>query len=130
MICGRNCQRQRGHKGGREDYKVQIVYTDYASNTPRAVQAAERLITDEKVNFLFAPFGSGAAKAASGVSEKYEMPTIAATASSAQVYDQGYKYFFGTFTPNNTLTEPLADIVSKDLRSKRSAFSLATSVLP
>jgi branched-chain amino acid transport system substrate-binding protein len=91
--------------------KVEIVYTDYQSNTPRAVQATERLITQDKVNFMFSPFGSGAAKAASTVSEKYQMPTIAATASSAQVYDQGYKYLFGTFTPNETLTEPLSDIV-------------------
>jgi branched-chain amino acid transport system substrate-binding protein len=70
---------------GGKTYKVEIVYVDYASNTPRAVQAAERLITDDKVNFLFSPFGSGAAKAASNVSEKYGIPTIAATASSAQV---------------------------------------------
>ena len=96
---------------GGKRMKVEIVYTDYQSNTPRAVQATERLITQDKVNFMFSPFGSGAAKAASTVSEKYQMPTIAATASSAQVYDQGYKYLFGTFTPNETLTEPLSDIV-------------------
>ncbi len=102
-----------GIKVGGKSYKVEIVYVDYASNTPRAVQTAERLISEDKVNFLFAPFGSGAAKAASGVSEKYGIPTIAATASSAQVYDQGYKYLFGTFTPNDTLTEPFADIVTK-----------------
>lgn len=98
---------------GGKKMKVEIVYTDYQSNTPRAVQAAERLITQEKVHFLFSPFGSGAAKAASTVSEKYGVPTIAATASSAQVYDQGYKNLFGTFTPNETLTEPMADIVTK-----------------
>lgn len=102
-----------GVKVGAKRMKVEIVYVDYQSNTPRAVQAAERLITQDKVNFLFSPFGSGAAKAASSVSEKYQVPTIAATASSAQVYDQGYKYLFGTFTPNDTLTEPLADIVKK-----------------
>ena len=33
------------------------------------------------------------------------------TASSSQVYDQGYKYLFGTFTPNDTLTTPLTQIV-------------------
>ena len=103
--------RNGGVQVGNRRMKVEIVYVDYQSNTPRAVQAAERLITQDKVNFLFSPFGSGAAKAASTVSEKYQVPTIAATASSAQVYDQGYKYLFGTFTPNDTLTEPLADIV-------------------
>lgn len=102
-----------GITAGGKTYKVEIVYVDYESNTPRAVQSAERLITSDKVNFLFSPFGSGAAKAASSVSERYRIPTIAATASSVEVYDQGYKYLFGTFTPNDTLTNPLADIVSK-----------------
>ncbi len=91
--------------------KVEIVYVDYQSNTPRAVQATERLITQDNVQFVFAPFGSGAAKAASTVAERYGVPMIAATASSAQVYDQGYKFLFGTFTPNDTLTNPLAAII-------------------
>ncbi|MCC7347961.1 MAG: amino acid ABC transporter substrate-binding protein [Variibacter sp.] len=120
-----------GIKAGGKTYKVQIVYVDYASNTPRAVQTAERLITEDKVNFLFSPFGSGAAKAASGISEKYGIPTIAATASSAQVYDQGYKFLFGTFTPNDTLTEPLATIVAdkgKDI--KRIAILARNDLFP
>jgi len=96
---------------GGKKYKVEIVYSDYQSNTPRSVQATEQMITQEKVNFMFAPFGSGAAKAASTVAEKYKMPTLAATASSAQVYDQNYRYLFGTFTPNDTLTTPLTKLV-------------------
>lgn len=96
---------------GGKKYKVEIVYADYQSNTPRAVQTTEQMITQDNVNFLFSPFGSGAAKAGSSVSEKYKVPTIASTASSAQVYDQGYKYLFGTFTPNDTLTTPLTQIV-------------------
>ena len=96
---------------GGKKYKVEIVYADYQSNTPRAVQATEQMITQDNINFMFSPFGSGAAKAASTVSEKYKVPTIAATASSMQVYDQGYKYLFGTFTPNDTLTTPLTEIV-------------------
>jgi len=120
-----------GVKAGGKSYKVEIVYVDYASNTPRAVQTAERLITEDKVNFLFSPFGSGATKAASGVSEKYGIPTVAATASSEQVYDQGYKYLFGTFTPNDTLTEPLSTIVTKrDPNIKRVAILARNDLFP
>jgi branched-chain amino acid transport system substrate-binding protein len=120
-----------GIKVNGKTYKVEIIYVDYASNTPRAVQTAERLISEDKVNFLFSPFGSGAAKAASGVSEKYGVPTIAATASSEQVYDQGYKYLFGTFTPNDTLTEPLANIVIKrDPKIKRVAILARNDLFP
>lgn len=120
-----------GIKVAGKAYKVELVYADYASNTPRAVQTAERLISEDKVNFLFSPFGSGAAKAASGVSEKYGIPTIAATASSEQVYDQGYKFLFGTFTPNQTLTEPLANlVVAKDSKIKRVAILARNDLFP
>ncbi len=118
-----------GVKVGNERYQVKIVYNDYQSNTPRAVQLAEKLITEDKVNFLFSVFGSGATKAASGVSEKYGVPTMAATASSEEVYNQGYKYLFGTFTPNPTLTEPLSDIVKEKVPNVKKVAILARNDL-
>lgn len=114
---------------GGKKMKVEIVYTDYQSNTPRAVQTAERQITQDKVDFLFAAFGSGAAKASSTVAERYKVPMIAATASAPQVYDQGYKYLFGTFTPNNTLTDPLSDIVKDKLGADAKVAVLARNDL-
>jgi branched-chain amino acid transport system substrate-binding protein len=120
-----------GIKVDGKSYRVEIVYTDYASNTPRAVQSAERNVTEDKVNFLFAPFGSGATKAASAISEKYGVPMIAATASSAEVYDQSYKFLFGSLTPNNTVSEPIAKLVtetSKDI--KRVAILARNDLFP
>jgi branched-chain amino acid transport system substrate-binding protein len=114
---------------GAKKYKVEIVYTDYQSNTPRAVQATEQMITQDNINFMFGPFGSGAAKAASTVSEKYKMPTLAATASSVQVYDQGYKYLFGTFTPNDTLTTPLTQIIKEKVPGVKKVAILARNDL-
>lgn len=107
-----------GIKAGGKTYKVEMVYADYQSNTPRAVQLVDKLVSQDKVNFLFSPFGSGATKAASATSEKYGIPTVAGTASSAEVFDQGYKYLFGLFTPNDTLTEPLADLIRQKLSGK------------
>src|ERR1700731_1823818 len=114
---------------GGKKYKVEIVYADYQSNTPRAVQTTEQMITQDNINFLFGAFGSGAAKAASTVSEKYKVPTIAAAASSSQVYDQGYKYLFGTFTPNDTLTTPLTDIIKSKAPEVRKIAILARNDL-
>ncbi|MCA0317702.1 MAG: amino acid ABC transporter substrate-binding protein [Proteobacteria bacterium] len=98
--------------GGRK-LPVRIIYSDYQSATPRGVQACEFLVNQEKAHFLFSPFGSGAAKAGSAIAERYKIPMIAPTASSVEVYDQGFKYLFGTFTPNSTLTEPLAKLVTE-----------------
>ena len=89
------------------------------------------MITEDKVNFLFAPFGSGATKAASAVSEKYGIPMIAPTASSAEVYDQNYKFLFGTLTPNETVSEPIAKLVTEKNRSiKRVAILARNDLFP
>jgi branched-chain amino acid transport system substrate-binding protein len=114
---------------GGKKYKVEIVYADYQSNTPRAVQTTEQMITQDNINFMFGAFGSGAAKAASTVSEKYKVPTIAAAASSSQVYDQGYKYLFGTFTPNDTLTTPLTEIIKSKAPDVKKVAILARNDL-
>ncbi len=42
--------------------KVQLVQYDYQSDGQRAAQLAEKLITDDKVDFLLSPFGSGHTK--------------------------------------------------------------------
>jgi branched-chain amino acid transport system substrate-binding protein len=114
---------------GGKKYKVEIVYADYQSNTPRSVQTTEQMITQDNINFLFGPFGSGAAKAASTVSEKYKVPTLAASASSVQVYDQNYKYLFGTFTPNDTLTTPLTQIIKSKAPDVKKVAILARNDL-
>jgi branched-chain amino acid transport system substrate-binding protein len=120
-----------GIKAGGKTYKVEIVYTDYASNTPRAVQSAERMITEDKVNFLFAPFGSGATKAASAVSEKYGVPMLAPTASSAEIFDQGYKYIFATLTGNSSVSVPIAKLVhEKNKDIKRVAVLARNDLFP
>lgn len=109
---------------------VEIVYYDYESATPKAVQLAEKLATDDRVDFMFSPFGSGATKAASTVSERYAIPTLAPTASSVEVYDQGYKNLFGTFTANDTLTEPLAEIVKGSGKVRKVAILARNDLYP
>jgi len=120
-----------GIKAGGKTYKIEIVYTDYASNTPRAVQAAERMIAEDKVTFLFAPFGSGATKAASAISEKYGVPMLAPTASSAEIFDQGYKYIFATLTGNSSVSVPIAKLVhEKNKDIKRVAILARNDLFP
>jgi branched-chain amino acid transport system substrate-binding protein len=118
-----------GIKAGSDTYKVEIIYSDYQSNTPRAVQSAELMITENKVDALFAPFGSGATKAVSAVTEKYGVPMIAAQAASAQVYDQGFKYLFGMYTPNSTVVQPLVDLVIEKNKTVKKVAVLARNDL-
>jgi branched-chain amino acid transport system substrate-binding protein len=120
-----------GIKAGGKTYKVEIVYTDYASNTPRAVQATERMITEDKVKFVFAPFGSGATKATSAISEKYKIPMLAPSASSRTIFDQGFKYIFATLTGNASVSVPIANLVhEKNKDIKRVAVLARNDLFP
>ena len=118
-----------GIEAGGQRVKVEIVYADYQSNTPAAVQLAERLIAEDHCSVLFGPLGSGATKATSSVTERYKVPLVAPTASSKEVYDQNYRFLFGTFTPNDTLTEPLADLVHAQFSDVRKVAILARNDL-
>ena len=120
-----------GIKAGADTYRVEIIYSDYQSNTPRAVQSTERMISEDQIDAVFAPFGSGATKAVSAVTEKYGVPMIASNAASVQVFDQGFKYLFGMYTPNSTVTQPLVDLViEKNKTVKRVAVLARNDLFP
>ena len=92
---------------GGQKKKVELVTYDYQSDGKRAQQLAEKLITDDKVHVLTAPFGSGHTKIVAGVAERYGIPVIASVASSESVYDQGFKNLFGTLAPNSGLVDAM-----------------------
>jgi branched-chain amino acid transport system substrate-binding protein len=92
---------------GGKKMKVEFVEYDYQTEGNRAGQLAEKLITDDKVDVLMAPFGSGHTKIVAAVAERYQVPLVACVASSVSVYDQGFKYLFGTLAPNTGMTESM-----------------------
>jgi branched-chain amino acid transport system substrate-binding protein len=87
--------------------KVELVKYDYQSDGQRSAQLAEKLITDDKVDFLLSPFGSGHTKIVATVAARYETPVLACAASSESVFDQNTKYLFGTLSPNGAMTSAM-----------------------
>jgi len=104
---------------GGKRMKVELVQYDYQTNEQRAQQLAEKLIVDDKVNFLLAPFGSGHTKVVAGVAERYGVPVMATSASSDSIFNQGYKYLFGTLAPNSGSVENLITVITKQMPSAR-----------
>jgi branched-chain amino acid transport system substrate-binding protein len=92
-----------GVKVGSEQRKVEAVKYDYQSETSRAVQIVQRLLTVDKVDFLFAPYGSGDTKATAVLAERYNIPMIASSASSEAVFDQKQKNLFGILFPTQAM---------------------------
>ena len=116
---------------GGKKMRVELVQYDYQTNEQRAQQLAEKLIVDDKVNFLLAPFGSGHTKVVAGVAERYGVPVMATSASSDSIFNQGYKHLFGTLAPNSGSVENLITVVTKQMpNAKRIAILGREDVFP
>lgn len=98
---------------GGKRMKVELIRYDYQTSEQRAQQLAERLIVEDKVDFLLAPFGSGHTKVVAGVAERYGVPVVATSASSESIFNQGYKNLFGVLAPNTGSIQNLLTTVSR-----------------
>jgi len=111
--------------------KLELVKYDYESNTNRAVQMMQRLITVDKVSFLLGPFGSGDTKATAVVAERYGVPMIAWSAASEAVFDQNFKNLFGILSPNQTIVDTEIAFYKKKVPDiKRVAILAQNSLFP
>jgi branched-chain amino acid transport system substrate-binding protein len=102
-----------GIEVGGKKYQVAIVYYDDGSNPETAAKLTEKLLTEDKVDFLLGPYGSGPTLTASTVAEKHQVPMVVAHAASPQIYDRGYKYIFGTLTLIDQYFGSILDMASK-----------------
>ena len=94
-------------------YKVQLFYSDAQSKPDQGASGAERLATQEKVDFVLGPYSSGVTLASAPVLEKYKVPMITGSAESPLIWKQKFKYTFGTIPPvNYTGATPLATIAN------------------
>ncbi len=88
-----------GIKVGRDRYLVEYKYYDDKSDQATAATLVEKLITEDKVKYIFGPFSSDITFATSAIGEKYKIITMAALANAEKVYTRGFKYTFGNFPP-------------------------------
>lgn len=86
---------------GQKNYKIEIVYYDDESKAPTSARLTEKLISEDKVSFLFGPYSSGIATATAAISERYKIITLTPMATANSLYERGYEYIY---TPS-----PLAD---------------------
>jgi len=90
-----------GIKVGGKTYEFEIIYYDDESNPKRAAQLAERLISQDGVEFMLGPYSSGLTKAMAPVTEKYGVPMVEANGASRSLFTKGYKYLFAVLAPAN-----------------------------
>ena len=114
---------QGGITVGGKAYKVKLVYYDDESKSERTAQLYEKLINEDKVNFLLGPYGSGPTGTATPIAEKYQIPMVEANGSAESIFSKGYKYTFAVLSPaKNYLRGVLDAILSKDPNVKTVAI--------
>ena len=72
---------------------IEVVFSDHQGNPEIAKTEAERLIQNEKVVSLVGAYQSSATKPASQSSERFKVPFVAGSSSSAALTERGLKYF-------------------------------------
>jgi branched-chain amino acid transport system substrate-binding protein len=81
-------------RGGLLGRKIKLVLLDDKSDTQTAIKLYEKLITEDKVDVLLAPYSSGITEAVANVNERYKMPFVAYGAASRPIWEKGRKYIF------------------------------------
>jgi branched-chain amino acid transport system substrate-binding protein len=92
-------------------YKIETKYYDDASNAQQSATLAEKLIKEDKVNFLLGPYGTSPTLQVSTVAEKNKIPMIEGNGAAESIFSQGYKYTFGVLSPAQNYLRGVVDLV-------------------
>ncbi len=123
-----------GIKVGNDVYKVEIKYYDDKSDAQTSAKLTEKLITQDKVNFIFGPYSSNITYATSNINEKYKVIMIASMANVNKIFTRGYKYIFAVLPLADKYMYPLLDFAKNedylDPKPKTVAVISANSFFP
>src|SRR6195256_336112 len=80
-------------------HPVTIKYYDDTSNANQSAVMMQKLITEDKANFLLGPYGSAATATDAAIWAEEEIPMVEANGAAQSIFNQGYKYTFGVLSP-------------------------------
>jgi hypothetical protein len=76
-------------RGGLLGHQIVLRLLDDKSDTQTAIKLYEKLITEDRVELLLAPYSSGITEAVANVNERYKMPFVAYGAASTPIWEKG-----------------------------------------
>ena len=97
---------------GTKKYKIAITYYDDQSDPQVSAKLTEKLITEEKVQFLLGPYSSGITLATSAIAEKYNMINMAVLANADSIYTRGYKNVFSILPPGSQILQSFLEMLT------------------
>src|SRR5256885_7302602 len=93
-------------------HPVTIKYYDDTSNANQSAVLMQKLITEDKANFLLGPYGSAATATDAAIAEQNEIPMVEANGAAQSIFNKGYKYTFGVLSPANKYLQGVIDLAA------------------
>jgi branched-chain amino acid transport system substrate-binding protein len=93
-------------------HPVQIKYEDDQSNANLSATLVQKLITDEKAQFILGPYGSAATATDAIIAEKNGIPMVEANGAAQSIFNKGYKFTFGVLSPANKYLTGVLDMAA------------------
>jgi branched-chain amino acid transport system substrate-binding protein len=110
-------------------YNFNVIYYDDESKGDRGATLAERLINQDKVQYMLGPYSSGLTKAIAPITEKYQIPMVEAEGASRSLFNKGYKYLFAVLsTSEQYLASAIALAAEKATESGKDPSSVRVAV--
>jgi branched-chain amino acid transport system substrate-binding protein len=103
---------QGGINVGGVRHPVKIQYYDDTSKSDQSAILMQKLITEDKAQFLLGPYGSAATATDAAVAEQNSIPMVEANGASQAIFSRGYKYTFGVLSPANKYLQGVIDMAA------------------
>src|SRR2546428_8947713 len=107
-------------------HPVAIKYEDDQSNANLSATLVQKLITDEKANFILGPYGSAATASDAIVAERNSIPMVEANGAAQSIFSKGYKFTFGVLSPANKYLTGVIDMAAT-LTPKPTTIAMLTA---
>jgi branched-chain amino acid transport system substrate-binding protein len=99
-----------GLKVAGKTYKVNILYADDESNPQTSARLVEKFVSEDKVNFILGPYGSGNSATAAAVVERLKVPMVEGNGSAEKIFSQGFQYTFAVLSPAKRYLEGILEM--------------------
>jgi branched-chain amino acid transport system substrate-binding protein len=107
------CVKHANDKGGVLGRKIEFTAEDDQSEVARSAAIYERLLSQQQVDALFAPYSSPITDAVADVTEKHRKPMVAAGAATTSIFKKGRRFVFMLLSPAEVYLEGLIDLAAK-----------------
>lgn len=94
-------------------YRLEVIYYDDESTPARGAQLVERLIQQDKVQYVLGPYSSGLTEAIAPVTEKYGIPMVEANGAAISLFRKGYRYLFAVLSTTDEYLRGAVDIAAR-----------------